>query len=140
MLQYLFDTDHLTHLERGHPLVVQHFAAQPPGTVGVSAITVEEALRGRLGAIARARDGAGRIHAYAMLVQTFQLLRQLPIAAFDQACEDQYQQLRALHHPSIKAQDLKIAATALVNQLTLVTANRSDFAPISRLILDNWSI
>jgi hypothetical protein len=75
-----------------------------------------------------------------MLAQKFQLLRQLAIAAFDQACEDQYQQLCVLHHPSIKAQDLKIPATALVNQLTLVTANRSDFASISGIVLDDGLI
>ena len=37
MLGFLFDTDHLTMLERGHPPLLQKVALQPPGAIGISA-------------------------------------------------------------------------------------------------------
>jgi tRNA(fMet)-specific endonuclease VapC len=48
MVKYLLDTDHLTLLELGHPPLLQQMAQQLPMSVGTSAVTVEEALRGRL--------------------------------------------------------------------------------------------
>jgi tRNA(fMet)-specific endonuclease VapC len=138
MLRFLFDTDHLTLYERGHPLLTQRLAAQPAGAVGVSAVTVEEALRGRLGALSRARDGPTRIYRYLLLVQTFHLLHQFPIVVFDQVCENQFQQLLALRL-RVGTQDLKMAACARANSLTLLTRNRRDFARIPGIVLDDWS-
>jgi hypothetical protein len=40
MIQYLFDTDHLTLLERGHPPLVARVAALPSLSLAVSAISV----------------------------------------------------------------------------------------------------
>jgi tRNA(fMet)-specific endonuclease VapC len=57
MLRFLFDTDHLTLYDHGHPAVVQKYDAQPAGAVGVSAVTVQESLRGRRAAVARHTSG-----------------------------------------------------------------------------------
>ncbi len=92
MVRYLLDTDHLTLLDCGRAQLVARIAAQPVGTVGVSAITVEESLRGRVS------------------------LR-----------------LRIGHR------DLKIAAVALANNLTLLTRNKSDFSAIPGLVIADWS-
>jgi tRNA(fMet)-specific endonuclease VapC len=139
MLQYLLDTDHLTHYERGQPLFLQRFAAQPPDTVGVSVVTIEESLRGWLAFLARARDGAARINGYGYLLTVFNLLCGLPRVPFDQASEDQFQQLLALKL-RISTQDLKIAAVALANNLTLLTCNRRDFGRVPGLVLEDWSV
>ncbi len=112
---------------------------QPPDAVGVSAITVEESLRGRLAALARARDGATRIRRYAALLGTIQLFQKFPLISFDQAAENQFQQLLALRS-GVGTQDLKIAAVALANHLTLLTRNRRDFARVPGLLQDDWSL
>lgn len=45
----------------------------------------------------------------------------------------------ALHVPDLRPErDALIAATALVNGLTVVTRNTSDFAPMSVPVLDPW--
>jgi tRNA(fMet)-specific endonuclease VapC len=114
-------------------------ALLPKDAVGISIITVHESLRGRLAAAASARDGPGRIRRYAQLLGSVHLFCQLPVVPFDQKCEDQFQHLLA-RRLRVGSQDLKIAATALANRLTLLTRNRGDFARIAGLGLDDWSV
>lgn len=139
MLRYLLDTDHLTLFEHVHVPVWRRFIQQPPGTVGLSAVTVEEYLRGRLAALTRHQNGPLQVQAYSRFVASLGLFQQFPIVGFDQACETRYQQLRQLRL-RVGSQDLRIAATALVNQATLVTRNRRDFAQAPGLTLDDWSV
>jgi tRNA(fMet)-specific endonuclease VapC len=137
MLRFLFDTDHLTLFEQGHAQLGQRLAQQPPGAVGVSVVTMEESLRGRLAHLARARTGPERIQRYAWFTASVQLFLQLPVVPFDQAAETHYQNLRSVR---IGTQDLKIAAVALTHQLVLLTRNRRDFSQVPGLMLDDWSI
>jgi len=139
MLRFLFDTDHLTLYERGHLPVVQRVAVHGLSTVAVSAVTVEEALRGRVDYLRRALPSAARVGGYALLLGTVQLLNLITLVPFDAACEAQCQQLRALR-PRVGAQDLRIAAVALVNKLLLVTRNRRDFSLIPGVQLADRSI
>ncbi len=139
MLRFLLDTDHLTLYERGQPTVVARVDAQPLSAVGVSAITVEESLRGRLAVVARARDGASRVRSYAQLLGSLQLLTEFVLVPFDQPGEAEFQQLIG-QRLRLGTQDLKIAAVALANRLTLVTRNRHDFARVPGLTLEDWSV
>ena len=59
----------------------------------------------------------------------------MPRVPFDQASENHFQQLAALKL-RVGSQDLKIAAVALANNLTLLTCNRRDFGRIPGLALD----
>jgi tRNA(fMet)-specific endonuclease VapC len=137
MLRYLFDTDHLTHYQHGHPLVIHRVGLRPRATVGISVVTVEEMLRGRMARVAQARDGRARIGHYQFLEETLQLFAQFPVVSYDQAVEDEFQRIR---HIRIGTQDLKIAATALAHRLPLVTANRRDFAQVPGLVIEDWSV
>src|SRR5947209_207778 len=96
MLQFVFDSDHLTHYHNRHPAVQARYNAQPPGTVGLTPVTVEEALRGRLAVLSRRLDGPGRILAYERLLATLRLLSRFLVVPFDQACEAYFQQLLPL--------------------------------------------
>jgi tRNA(fMet)-specific endonuclease VapC len=139
MLQFRFDTDHLTLYRHAHPLLMQRYAAQPQGTVGVSAVTVEEAFRGRLAQISQARKGAQRVHAYQLLVATLRLFDPLVIVEYDVASEVRFQHLRSLHLRT-GSQDLKIASVALANNLILLTRNKRDFAQVPGLVIDDWTV
>jgi tRNA(fMet)-specific endonuclease VapC len=139
MLRFLFDTDHLTLFDKQDPHVCQRFALQPANTVGISAVTVEESLRGWLAWLSRQQAGALHVQAYAKLVGAVKLLNRFPIVAFDATCEIRYQRLRALRI-RIGSKDLKIAAIALVNNLTLLTRNRRDFLQVPGIVLDDWSV
>jgi tRNA(fMet)-specific endonuclease VapC len=137
MPRYLFDTDHLTFFQHGHPQVARRLTSQSSGAVGISIVTVEEIFRGRLAGLARAKDGPTRIRNYALLEQALLDFVQFPVVRFDQAAEANFQQLRNLR---IGTQDLKIASVALAHQLVLVTANRRDFSRVPGLVLEDWSI
>jgi tRNA(fMet)-specific endonuclease VapC len=110
-----------------------------PSSVGISAVTIQEYLKGRLAAVARHASGPQQVRAYANLVSSLLLLQQFPIAPFDTACDQQLQQLRA-QVPRVGTQDLKIATVALVNKLVVVTRNRSDFGRVPGLVIDDWSV
>jgi tRNA(fMet)-specific endonuclease VapC len=92
-----------------------------------------------LAAVASARDGPTRIRRYALLLASVRLLNQFPLVPFDQAAENQFQQLLALRL-RIGTQDLKIAAVARANNLVVVTRNRRDFGRVPGLRLDDWSV
>jgi tRNA(fMet)-specific endonuclease VapC len=137
MLRYLLDTDHLTLFQRGHAPVARHVALEPPDAIGISVVTIEESLRGRLAQLARAGDGPARIKQYMLLEQSIQLFAQFPIVSYDQDAETNFQQLRALR---MGTQDREIASIALAAQLILVTANRCDFARVPSLVLEDSSV
>jgi tRNA(fMet)-specific endonuclease VapC len=139
MLRFLLDTDHVTLYERGQAPLVQCLNASQVVEVGVSAVTVAESLQGRLANVSRARDGPTRIFRYAQLVETVQMLQLFPLIAFDQGSDDQYQRLLAMRL-RVGPQDLKIAAVALTNNLTLLTRNRRDFGRVPGLALDDWTV
>jgi tRNA(fMet)-specific endonuclease VapC len=137
MLRYLLDTDHLTLYQHGHPPFHRRLKLQPAGAVGISVVTVEEALRGRLAALARARDGPMRIHRYGLLVEALQDFAQFTVVPYEQPAENEFQQLHSIR---IGTRDRKIASIALAKQLTVVTRNRRDFARVPGLALEDWSV
>ena len=137
MLRYLFDTDHLTLFQHGYPQVGRRLHAHAPGAVGISVVTVQEALQGRLAAVARAADGPSRIRDYVLLRRTLADIARFPIVDYDQPAEDQLQRLQAVR---IGMQDRKIAATALANRLIVVTRNRRDFSRVPGLVIEDWSV
>ncbi len=79
MLQFLFDTDHLTLLDHSDLAVWRHFVQHPPGAVGLSTVSVEEYLRGRLAALARHQNGPLQVQAHARLADSLQLFQQFPV-------------------------------------------------------------
>src|SRR5262249_43742276 len=139
MLQFLFDTDHLTLFDHGQQQVRQKHAAALHDAVGISVVTIQEYLRGRLAALARYPTGGQHIQAYANLLSSLQLFQQFSQVAYDQRSEAQFQQLKALKL-RVGTLDLKIGSVALVNNLVLLTRNRRDFAKVPGLVLDDWSV
>ncbi len=134
----LFDTDHVSLHERGHSNLKARLQTAPSETIGVSVVTVEEMVRGRLAVLARRTEGGVRVHAYKKFLETVHFFSSIPVVAFDLACEEKFQELRA-RGLRVGSQDLRIAATALVNDLVLVTRNRQDFEQVRGLRVEDWS-
>ena len=139
MIRVLLDTDHVSLHERGHLSVRTRLASFSPEEVAVSVVTVEEMLRGRLAVLARRSEGEVRVHAYAKFLETVHFFSTVPVVPFDRACEQQFQALRAMRL-RVGSRDLRIAATALVHSVVLITRNRQDFEQVPGLRLDDWSL
>ena len=117
---------------------MQHLAGHAADAVAICPINIEETMRGRLATLARVLTGQRHVQAYAHLVAAELMIRLFPLVPFDNSSENLFQQLRAarLHVGTL---DLKIAAIALTNHLTLLTRNRSDFGRVPGLALADWS-
>lgn len=139
MLQYLLDTDHLTLFQHKHPPLMQHIAVSVADSIAICPINIEETMRGRLAVLARLLVGQAHVRAYGHLVAAEAAFRLFPLIPFDTNCELCYQHLRA-SKLRIGSLDLKFAAIALTAKLTLLTRNRSDFARVPGLMIEDWSM
>lgn len=138
----LVDTDHTTYLkypqsDRGRRFVDRLAAAPPSDVVGVAIVTVEERMRGWLATIAKERDALRQVVGYRELTGLFEFYQEFEIIAFDESVARCFEDLRA-QRLRLGTMDLKIAATALVNNALLLSANQRDFARVPGLRVENW--
>jgi tRNA(fMet)-specific endonuclease VapC len=135
---WVLDTDHLSLLQRHHAKVVARLRAVSLGQRATTIISAEEQLRGRLAVIARTRNPADWVTAYAAFQKTLASLSPLPLLPFDDAAAAQFVQLKATVR-QVGTRDLKIAAIALSVGGILVTRNRKDFGRVPGLLLEDWT-
>src|SRR5437870_3935759 len=133
MSLFLLDTDTLTLVEQGHSVVLKSVNSHPISDISISAISIQEQMEGFLSAVTRARDRKQTAAAHDMLVT-----RLLPVwlrfaaHSFNEAAILRFEHLRSLRL-NVGSMDLRIAAVALENQLTVVTRNQRDFSRIPGL-------
>jgi tRNA(fMet)-specific endonuclease VapC len=136
---YLLDTDILTHLQTGHPKVVDRFQKLAEDQVASTVITAIEILRGRFDFVLKAATGADLLRAQYWLDKTDEFLAQFIVVPINQATCEYFDQLRAVPaYRKIGRADLLIASTALASHATLVTRNTKHFRQISSLKIENW--
>jgi tRNA(fMet)-specific endonuclease VapC len=105
--------------------------------IGVAIVTVEERMRGWLAVIAREKSTLRQVIGYRELALLFEFYEAFEIVPFDEAAARQYDDLRR-QKLRIGSRDLKIAATAPVNNALLLSANRTDFERVPGLRVENW--
>ncbi|MDZ8241770.1 MAG: type II toxin-antitoxin system VapC family toxin [Nostoc sp. ChiQUE01a] len=136
---WVLDTDHVSLLQRGHPLVVSKIAAVNPDEIAVTVITIVEQMYGRLDVIKRAKSKQELVTAYALLKETFNRLCQANILDFNEAAFDIYNELLK-QKIRVGTQDLRIAAIVLSLNGAVVTRNLKDFEKVPDLKIVDWSI
>jgi len=142
---YVLDNDTASLLFRGRNSALnQRALAVPPTQLWLPAVVVEEQFRGRLGVLARLnpsrpRDSALIPVAYRDLVLTQDFLRQFRVLPYTQADEELYQSWSAAVK-RIGTHDCRIAAIAVNQGFTVVTANLRHFQQIPDLRTTDWSV
>ena len=128
---YLLDTDTLVFYLRGRPEVKQKVLSVPPGDLCTSAMCIGELYYGA----AKSQKQAER---KAEVDRLRAVLMSIPLQG---AVLERFGRLKA----TLEAQgerlvdaDLLIAATALENNLTLVTGNLKHFRRVQGLKLESW--
>ena len=137
----VLDTDHLTLLKYPendrYPRLVSRMNLSDDQDFGISIVTVEEQFRGWMAAIARERKVRQQVHGYLELRGLFTFLSGWSLVPFTEQAADEFERLRR-SKVRIGTMDLKIAATVLVNNALLLTANRKDFEQVPGLKFENW--
>jgi tRNA(fMet)-specific endonuclease VapC len=140
---WIFDTDHVSLVLRGHPKVVSRLGQLPEQT-STTIITVQEIFNGWVGQLNQASVKPKTIlDQYHHLYLTIELLKRLPIQEFNVSAFNLYEDLLVQHLNLRKKRlqkDMRIAAIALSLEATVVTRNRRDFAQVPRLKLEDWTI
>ena len=137
---YIFDTDHLSILQRqgnsAQPLLHRlQLNTQP---IAATVISYEEQTRGWMKYFAQAKNLEQQVIAYQRLQQHAINYCSITLLPFDLRSSEHYQQLRK-QYPRLDTMDLKIAAIVLVHDATLLTRNQKDFSQIQGLKIEDWS-
>ena len=137
---YVLDTDTYSNLLRGYGPIKRRVLNAPVGSVYLCAITSEEVLRGRLDYInqLRGRKDPSLPLAYDFLLDVLRDLNRFSILRYDEDADRLYRSWPA-HVKRVGTQDCRIAAVAIVNGFTVVTANTAHFSKITDQYED-WSL
>ena len=138
MSLFVLDTDTLSLYRRGQPLVVQKMLQQSLNTLAATAITVEEQLTGWYTLLRKQKSREQLARAYRNLVDTVVEPNQFRLLSFTEEAIDRFENLRTLKL-GVRANDLRIAAIALVSGATVVTRNVADFGRVPGLLVENWA-
>jgi tRNA(fMet)-specific endonuclease VapC len=138
---HVLDTDHLSILQRPasreHPAVVTNLNLHGIAKAYVSIISFHEQALGCHDHINKARTAAELVRGYALLQQVITSFADLTVLPFDDPAATQFLNLKG--KVRIGAMDLRIAATALAHNLTVVTRNVSDFGKVPGLRTEDWT-
>jgi tRNA(fMet)-specific endonuclease VapC len=139
---YILDTDILTLFERGHSSVVARLGQTSFHEIGITVITAEEQIRGRLAQIRRYSSNQGRtqeyLESYRWFRETVEIIRDFSILDYDERAHAIYESLRQ-QKLRIGASDLRIAAITLSVSGILITRNSVDFGKIAGLAIQDWT-
>jgi tRNA(fMet)-specific endonuclease VapC len=105
--------------------------------VGVAIVTIEERMRGWLAVFAKEQTALRQVVGYRELIHPFEFYQEFDSVAFGETAARLVEELRG-QRLRLGTMDLKIAATALVHNVLLVSANRRDFERVPGLRVENW--
>jgi tRNA(fMet)-specific endonuclease VapC len=130
---YLLDTDTVIYNFKGHPAVVENLKSHLSDSVKISIISYMELYYGAY--------KSERVMANAARVKTLgQSIEMVPI---NPAVAETFGMIKAALESGgnrLDDFDLAIAATALANNMILVTNNTEHFSRIDGLRIENWTM
>lgn len=135
-----FDTDVLSDYFRDRPDYVAKVAQVPAAQRLVSDTAMYEVARGSVQGVERAELGRAKVPvavALSFLVKNLQALREFRPILYSDAAQARFADWRTAKI-GVKIRDLRIAATCVAHDVTLVTRNARDFFRVPGLKLEIW--
>jgi tRNA(fMet)-specific endonuclease VapC len=135
-----FDTDVLTKILLGNPVVVDRAATIPPHEQAVPIVVLEEIIRGRLQVIRQAEASRAKVtlsRAYDLFEQTLGDIRQVTVLSYTPQGDSLYRQW---YHRRARVSTLysRIAAICNAHEATLICGNRRDFLQVPWVRVEFW--
>lgn len=139
---FILDTDHLSIIERHtgdeYNRVVERIKQNNPSHVFVSVVSMHEQFLGWHNAIAQRKSELDRVEPYRRLAVLFSGYYKSSILHYTEAAAREFDRLRG-ERVRINTMDLRIAAIAIVNQMTIVSRNGVDFERVPNLKIEDWT-
>jgi len=139
MLQFLFDTDHLTLFDHSDLKVWRSLRATGARLGWHQRGECRRESRGRLAALAKHQGGLLQVQAYRRLIESLQLFQHFPVVAFDVSSEAAISSCAACGS-RLAARTCALPQSLWCINWSWVTRNRRDFAQVPGLKLEDWSV
>jgi tRNA(fMet)-specific endonuclease VapC len=137
---FLLDTDTISLMQFGHPVVLKRAASHPETSLFISSISVQEQMKGWITHAAQTRTRLQLADWHDHLVnRIFPVWKRYALLAFPEPAILRFEHLRSLRL-NVGHMDLRLAAIALQLRLTVVTRNRRDFGRVPGLNIEDWSV
>jgi tRNA(fMet)-specific endonuclease VapC len=141
-VKYLLDTDHLSILLRRtgpeHDRLWDRMDEHLEEEFAFSVVSFHEQMMGCHQYISRNRR-AELLRGYDLIHDLLNLYCPARILPFDAAAQTEFERLRG-QKVRIATMDLRIASTAIVERLVLLTRNARDFAKVPGLTCEDWTV
>lgn len=140
---YLLDTDHLGILQLRdgelHARLRTRLARIGRNDAVLSIVSFHEQLNGWQAYLRKQRTPEQVVYAYSRLESLIVDYGKWEVASFDLEAEQTFDALRK-QRVRIGTMDLRIAATALVRDYTVLTRNLVDFEQVPGLKVEDWTV
>lgn len=139
---FLLDTDHLGIVQqRSEPAFTRlhaRLAGHPPHLFFVSIVSFQEQVAGWNAYLNRARTREGAARAYRMFERILSDFTEAQVLPFDEKAAAAFDELRA-RRVRVGTMDLRIAATAITNDMIVLTRNLVDFGRVPGVRAEDWT-
>ena len=140
---FVLDTDHVGILQRqaapqfGN--LMRRISQYPEASFFVTIVSFHEQVLGWNAYLARAKDSSGIVRGYGKLEGILSDFARSQVLSYASAAADVFEELKR-QRIRVGTMDLRIAAIALANGMTVLTRNRADFGRVPNLNVEDWTI
>lgn len=142
-MTYLLDTDHVVILQRESaglfPRLSSRIGQFSPHDFYISIVTFHEQVAGWQALLNRRRDAQSVVRAYDEFSRLLSAFADVQLVEFSPEAAQKFDDLRK-QRVRIGTMDLRIAATALVRDYTVLTRNLVDFEQVPGLKVEDWTV
>ena len=139
---FILDTDHLIIAQRDSQpeanRLRRRMKQHRESDFHLTIITIHEQLLGAQKNISQSKERDSVVRGYRLIESAMIYYNDFKILAFDEPASLQFQRLRK-QGIRIGTMDLRIAAIAIANNVTLLTRNTVDFERVVNLHFEDWT-
>ena len=138
---YVLDTDYLSLLKQASgkavERLVERIGQHGESSFFITIVSFHEQVKGWQSYVAKAKGQSGVIRGYAELEGLLGDYANAQVLPYDDAASEVFEELRQ-QRIRVGTMDLRIAAIAIANGMTLLSRNATDFERVPGLVFDDW--